>query len=101
MNFLLESCLNIQFISNVEFSPLLLRAELASVRQGRLAQSLHVTDTERWGSLKRANAELPWWSSGKESTCGCGRPGFDPLSGKIPHAAEHLSPWTAAAEPTL
>ena len=101
MNFLLESCLHIQFISNAKFSSLLLRAKLASVRQGRLAQSLHVTDTERWESLKRANAELPWRSSGKESTCWCGRPGFDPLSGKIPHAEEQLSPWTAAAEPTL
>ena len=30
---------------------------------------------------------LPWWLSGKEPTCQCGRLGFDPWSGKIPHAA--------------
>jgi len=27
---------------------------------------------------------LPWWPSGKESTCQCRRQGFDPWSGKIP-----------------
>ena len=30
----------------------------------------------------------PWWLSGKESACQCRRHGFDPWSGKIPHAAE-------------
>ena len=28
----------------------------------------------------------PWWSSGWESTCQCRGHGFDPWSGKIPHA---------------
>ena len=27
---------------------------------------------------------LPWWLSGKESTCQCRRPGFDPWVRKIP-----------------
>ena len=27
---------------------------------------------------------LPWWLSGKESTCQCRRPGPDPLVGKMP-----------------
>ena len=27
---------------------------------------------------------LPWWLSGKESTCQCRRRGFDPWSGEIP-----------------
>ena len=36
--------------------------------------------------------ELPWWLSGKESTCQCIRHGFNPWSGKIPHAMEQLSP---------
>ena len=40
---------------------------------------------------------LPWWLSGRESTCQCRRHGFDPWSRKIPHAAELLSlgsrPW--------
>ena len=39
---------------------------------------------------------LPWWLSGKESTCQCRRRGFDPWSGEMPHAAELLSPRAAA-----
>ena len=31
---------------------------------------------------------LPWWLSGKESTCQCRRYVFDPWSRKIPHATE-------------
>ena len=27
---------------------------------------------------------LPWWLSGKESTCQCRRPGFDPWVGTVP-----------------
>ena len=46
-----------------------------------------------------------WWCSGGESTCQCGGHGFDPWSGRIPHAAEQLSPvhynyWACALEPT-
>ena len=44
---------------------------------------------------------LPWWLSGKESTCQCWRHGFDPWSGKTPHAAEQLSPHASATEPGL
>ena len=44
-----------------------------------------------------------WWLSGKESACQCKRHGFDPWSGKIPHAAKQLSPcaqlWACALEP--
>ena len=35
---------------------------------------------------------FPWWSSGWESTCQCGRHGFDPWDRRIPHAAEQLGP---------
>ena len=28
---------------------------------------------------------LPWWLSGQESACHCGRHGFDSRSGKISH----------------
>ena len=38
---------------------------------------------------------VPWWLSGKEFTCQCRRHGF----GKIPHAAEQLSPSTTTTEP--
>ena len=43
----------------------------------------------------------PWWFSGKESTCQCRRHGFNPWSGKIPHAAEQLSSCATATEPVL
>ena len=35
---------------------------------------------------------LPWYLSSKESTCKCRRHGFNPWSGKTPHAAEQLRP---------
>ena len=41
---------------------------------------------------------LPWRFSGKELIWGCRRHRFDPWSGKIPHAAEQLSPYAAATE---
>ena len=36
---------------------------------------------------------LPWWLSGKESTCQGKGHGFAPWAGKIPRATEHLSPY--------
>ena len=44
------------------------------------------------------NLGRPWWLSGKESICQCRSHEFNPWSGKIPHAAELLSPSTAAIE---
>ena len=42
---------------------------------------------------------LPWWRSGWESACQRREHGFEPWSGKIPHAAEQLSPWATTTEP--
>ena len=42
---------------------------------------------------------LPWWCSGWESACQCRGHGFEPWSGRIPHAAEQLGPWTTTTEP--
>ena len=42
---------------------------------------------------------LPWWRSGWESACQCRGHGFEPWSGRIPHAAERLGPWATIAEP--
>ena len=42
---------------------------------------------------------LPWWRSGWESTCQCRGHGFEPWSGKIPHAVEQLGPWATTTEP--
>ena len=40
----------------------------------------------------RNTSGLPWWRSGWESACQCRGHGFEPWSGKIPHAAEQPSP---------
>ena len=37
--------------------------------------------------------------SGWESACRCKGHGFEPWSGRIPHAAEQLGPWATIAEP--
>ena len=42
---------------------------------------------------------LPSWCSGWESACQCRGHGFEPWSGKIPHAAEQLGPWATTTEP--
>ena len=55
-------------------------------------------------SSKRKNQKiqgqgLPWWCSGWESACQCRGHGFEPWSGRIPHAAEQLGPWATITEP--
>ena len=52
--------------------------------------------TEEFLNLLRG---LPWWRSGWESACQCRGHGFEPWSGKIPHAAEQLGPWATTTEP--
>ena len=42
---------------------------------------------------------LPWWRSGWESACQCRGHGFEPWSGKMPHATEQLGPWAAITDP--
>ena len=42
---------------------------------------------------------VPWWRSGWESACQCRGHGFEPWSGRIPHAAEQLGPWATITEP--
>ena len=49
--------------------------------------------------LKNEKQGLPWWRSGWESACQCRGHGFEPWSGKIPHAAEQLGPWATITEP--
>ena len=52
----------------------------------------------KW-SLKIHRLGLPWWRSGWESACQCRGHGFEPWSGKIPHAVERLGPWATTTEP--
>ena len=49
--------------------------------------------------LKYVMSGLLWWRSGWESACQCRGYGFEPWSGKIPHAAEQLGPWATITEP--
>ena len=60
------------------------------------AFSLTTFSTE-WLYIK-LNFGLPWWHSGWESACQCRGHGFEPWSGKIPHAAEQLRPWATTTE---
>ena len=50
-------------------------------------------------TLKNMLRGFPWWCSGWESACQCRAHGFEPWSGKIPHAAEQLGPWATTTEP--
>ena len=62
-------------------------------------QSLY-KNKKLWRSFfKKPIFGLPWWRSGWESACRCRGHGFEPWSGKIPHAAEQLGPWAATTEP--
>ena len=48
---------------------------------------------------QKENEGLPWWRSGWESACQFRGHGFEPWSGKIPHATEQLGPWATITEP--
>ena len=56
-------------------------------------------DMFRYAMQKNVASRRPWWCSGWESACRCRRHGFEPWSGKIPHAAEQLSPCATTTEP--
>ena len=51
------------------------------------------------GIYKKCFLGLPWCRSGWESACQCRGHGFEPWSGKIPHATEQLGPWATTTEP--
>ena len=50
-------------------------------------------------TTEKRDTGLPWWRSGKESACQFRGHGFEPWSGKIPHAAEQLSQCATTTEP--
>ena len=52
-------------------------------------------------TIKKPFRGLPWWCSGWESACQCRGHGFEPWSGKIPHATEQLSLCATTTEPVL
>ena len=49
-------------------------------------------------NLQKRPQGLPWWLSGKESTCRCERDGYDLWSLKTPQAKGQLSPCTATTD---
>ena len=55
--------------------------------------------TQGCSHIKTALQGLPWWRSGWESACQCRGHGFEPWSGKIPHAVEQLGPLATITEP--
>ena len=64
-------------------------------------QLRNAEESHRQLKLEAHYAGLPWWLSGKESTCRWRRHGFSPWSGKIPHVLEKLSLWTTTIGPVL
>ena len=75
---------------------------------GSLPPSLCISLVWGEGRLRRGRAitqeilaGLPWWLSGYESACQRRGRGFEPWSGRIPQAAEQLSPCATIAEPAL
>ena len=50
-------------------------------------------------TIKNLHGGTSWWRSGLESACRCRGHGFEPWSGKIPHATEQLSPRATTTEP--
>ena len=61
----------------------------------------YIHQWERYGKArqKQGSLGLPWWSSGKESTCQRRGHRFDPQSRKIPHATGLLGQYTTTPEP--
>ena len=68
----------------------------ASIFAETIDNTIKYTPIKKW--FKKCKG-LPWWLPGEESTCQCRRQGFDPRSGKIPHAAEQLSLCATTNEP--
>ena len=78
-----------------------LRADAKGKTSGTLPsiqQSLKIQFPLSSSKVKSSPEGIPRWPSGKESTCQCRRHRFDPWSGKIPHAAGHLSLCTTTTE---
>ena len=79
------------------------RMSHAVLRHRRIQNKKKDDDTDCFRSLHPIQSRLPtgfpWWRSGWESACQCRGHGFEPWSGKIPHAAEQLGPWATTTEP--
>ena len=65
----------------------------------RIPTKMESSETSKIFIRKKRSTGLPWWRSGWESACQCRGHGFEPWSGKTPHAAEQLGPWATTTEP--
>ena len=75
---------------------------LKVITEGTVERTSDPWRPEGWGSRARSQCRndkvsrmrkgLPWWRSGWGSACQCRGRGFEPWSGRIPHAAEQLGP---------
>ena len=65
----------------------------------KLAKTVRINFYRTLESSQKLTIGLPWWRSGWESACQCRGHGFEPWSGKIPHAAEQLDPRATTTEP--
>ena len=66
---------------------------------GRIRENKWVCRGKKKGASQNYCLGLPWWRSGWESACQCRGHGFEPWSGKIPHATEQLGLWATITEP--
>ena len=71
-----------------------------NILRKRGAASVNSRDVSKCSYPKQVRG-LPWWHSGQESACQCRGHGFEPWSGKIPHAMEQLNPYATTTEPAL
>ena len=75
------------------------RSTSLTIREMQIKTKMRYLTPVRMASIKKQNEGLPWWRSGWESACQCRGHGFEPWSGKIPHAVEQLSPCATTTEP--
>ena len=73
-------------------------SSVVSVKQEAIIVKRDNTSHKSKCDIKSVGMGLPWWFTGSESTCQCRVRGFGPWSGRILHAAEQLSPYTATTE---
>ena len=89
---LVAKCLKLKYFKRVALEHLMIfgnngqsRAEQVDMLQ--FLCSLCVCVLFSFPAFKEEKSGLPWWLSGKESTCQCRGHGFSPWSRKIPHEA--------------
>ena len=87
-----------RFQGQVEITKWILIITFTIMNEVLAALSKYNLNTIKFIHLKYTG--LPWWHSGWESACQCRGHGFEPWSGKIPHATEQLGPWATTTEGT-